>query len=117
MEEEMSLLQVTPAFHVGGRCPCLGAIWNAGKTVLRGSFEPGDWLETVQNERINVTFMVPPMMQAVLDHPAFETYDVTSLQWIMAASTAIPPSLLTRAIERIGPVFYVAYGSTECGGV
>lgn len=35
----------------------------------------------------------------------------------MAASTAIPPSLLTRAIEAIGPVFYVAYGSTETGGV
>lgn len=116
-EEEMSLLQVTPAFHIGGRCPSLGAVWNAGKTVLSAGFEPGNWLETVQNEKINTTFMVPMMMQAVLDYPGFRDYDVSSLQWVMAASTAIPPPLLTRAIEQIGQVFYVAYGSTECAGV
>ncbi len=116
-EEEMHLMQVTPAFHVGGRCPCLGAIWNAGKTVLRRSFDPIDWLETVQKERINVTFMVPMMMQAVLDQPRFKDYDISSLQWVMAASTAIPPPLLTRAIAAMGKVFYIAYGSTESGGV
>ncbi len=117
LEEEMSLLQVTPAFHIGGRCPSLGAIWNAGKTVLRGSFDPADWLRIVECERINATFMVPMMMQAVLDHPRFGEHDISSLKWVMAASTAIPTPLLIRAVEAMGPVFYVAYGSTECGGV
>lgn len=117
LEEDMSLLQVTPAFHVGGRCPSLGAIWNAGKTVLRSNFDSDDWLRIVERERINTTFMVPMMMQAVLDNPSFGKYDISSLKWVMAASTAIPPPLLIRAVESIGPVFYVAYGSTECGGV
>jgi acyl-CoA synthetase (AMP-forming)/AMP-acid ligase II len=116
-EEEMRILQVTPAFHVGGRAPSLGAIWNAGKTVLHSGFDATEWLETVQKERINVTFMVPMMMQAVLDHPRLHDYDVSSLQWVMAASTAIPPPLLTRAIAALGPVFYVAYGSTENAGI
>jgi acyl-CoA synthetase (AMP-forming)/AMP-acid ligase II len=116
-EEEMSLLQVTPAFHIGGRCPPLGAIWNAGKIVLHSGFDATEWLETVQKERINVTFMVPMMMQAVLDHPRVSDYDISSLQWVMAGSTAIPPPLLTRAIAVMGQVFYVAYGSTEGGGL
>jgi acyl-CoA synthetase (AMP-forming)/AMP-acid ligase II len=116
-EEETSLLQVTPAFHCGGRGPSLGAVWVAGKTVLHTSFDPTEWLETVQKERINITFMVPMMMQAVLDHPHMTEYDISSLQWVMAASTAIPPMLLTRAIAAMGQVFYVAYGSTECAGV
>ena len=117
LEEEISLLQVTPVFHVGGRCPSLGAIWNAGKTVVHCSFDPFEWQRTVQDERINVTFMVPMMMEAVMDHPEFGTYDLSSLQWVMAASTTIPTPLLTRAIQAIGPVFYVAYGSTEAGGM
>lgn len=83
LEEETSLLQVTPAFHVGGRCPSLGAIWRGGKVVLHTSFEPAEWLETVQRERINTTFMVPTMMQAVLDHPRFPEYDLSSLAWVM----------------------------------
>jgi acyl-CoA synthetase (AMP-forming)/AMP-acid ligase II len=35
----------------------------------------------------------------------------------MLASTTIPTELLKRGLERFGQVFYLAYGSTECGGV
>lgn len=117
MTEDPSTLQISPAFHIGGRCPPVAAMWNAGKTVLDEGFEAGRWLEIIQNERINTTFMVPIMMQAVLDHPDIDRFDHSSLEWVLAGSTAIPPSLLTRAIRRFGPVFYVGYGSTECAGV
>jgi len=102
---------------VAGRGTPLGATWTAGKVVLQRNFQPLEWLQTVERERINITFMVPMMMQAVLDHPRFEDYDISSLAWVMAASTAIPTALLTRALEKFGPVFYVAYGSTEGGGI
>lgn len=115
--EEINLLQISPAFHVGGRGPPLGALWVCGKTVLLRSFDPLEVMTAIESERINVTFMVPMMMQAIIDHPQFGNFDLSSLQWVMAASTAIPPSLLRRAIEKIGPVFYIAYGSTETGGV
>jgi acyl-CoA synthetase (AMP-forming)/AMP-acid ligase II len=114
---QVSLLQVTPAFHVGGRGPALGASWVAGKIVLLGNFDPTAFLSVIEKERINVTFMVPPMIQAVLEHPKFDEYDISSLEWVMSASTSIPEPLLRRAIEKIGPVFYIAYGSTETGGV
>jgi len=114
---QMSLLQVTPAFHVGGRGPALGASWVAGKIVLLGNFDPTAFLSTIEKERINVTFMVPPMIQAILDHPKFNEYDISSLEWVMSASTSIPEPLLRRAIEKIGSVFYIAYGSTESGGI
>lgn len=116
-EEDCVMLQATPLFHVGGRLPPLGAMFRMGKAVITQTFDPVKWMETVQNERITVTFMVPVMMLAVLDHPDFGKYDLSSLRWVMAASTAIPPPLLTRAIEAFGPVFYIAYGSTEGGAI
>ena len=115
--EEASLLQISPAFHVGGRCAALGPLWVCGKVVLHRSFDATAVLEAIERERINATFMVPMMMQAILDHPDLDHYDLSSLEWVMAASTAIPPPLLARAIEKIGQVFYVAYGSTEGGGM
>ena len=113
----LSLLQISPAFHIGGRGPSLGCYWVGGKTVLHSVFDPTAFLETVQSEQINATFMVPMMLQALLDHPQIEAFDLSTLELVMLASTAIPTDLLRRALERFGPVFYLAYGSTEAGGI
>lgn len=113
----LSLLQISPAFHVGGRGPSLGAYWIGGKTVLLKSFDATAFLETVQKEGINASFMVPAMLIALLDHPHIDDYDLSTLELIMLASTTIPTELLRRGLERFGPVFYLAYGSTEGGGV
>ena len=118
MGDDTRLLQLTPAFHVGGKGFPLGAAWLAGKTVLdRGGFDPARFLSLVERERITYTFMVPAMMQAVLDYPQLDHYDVSSLRSVMAASTAIPVPLLRRAVGKFGSVFFVAYGSTETGNI
>ncbi len=117
MIEDISLLQVSPLFHVGGRCPVLSTMWAVGTTVLENGFDPGRWLAQVESHRINWTFMVPAMMQAVVEHPAVAEHDLSSLQYVLAASTAIPPLLLRRSVDVLGPVFYVAYGLTEGGYV
>lgn len=111
------LLQVTPAFHVGGKGFPLGVMWMGGTTVLTRGFDPLKFLETVQNERITYCFVVAPMLQAIVDHPRVREFDVSSLRHAMAASAATPVVLLRRAIEVFGPVFFVAYGSTEAGNV
>lgn len=115
--EALSLLQISPAFHVGGRGPSFGAFWVGGKIVLHKSFDATAFLATVQKERINATFMVPAMLIALLDHPHIDDYDISSLELVMLASTTIPTELLKRALARFGPVFYLAYGSTEAGAV
>jgi acyl-CoA synthetase (AMP-forming)/AMP-acid ligase II len=109
----MRVLQITPAFHVGGKGFAQAAAWMAGTVVLHRAFDPLAMLETVQKERITFTFMVAPMIQAVLDHPRFDEFDLSSLRLVMSASAAIPVPVLRRAIDKIGPVFYISYGSTE----
>lgn len=111
------VLQISPAFHVGGKCFALGALWVAGTVVLDRNFEAGRFIATVRDERITHSFMVPMMMSAVLDHPSFSKDAVATLRGVMAGSTVIPVPLLQRALEGFGPVFYVAYGSTEGGNV
>lgn len=110
---DLRVLQITPAFHVGGKGFAQAAAWMAGTVVLHRAFEPLALLETVQKERITFTFMVAPMIQAVLEHPRFHEFDLSSLRLVMSASAAIPVPLLRRAIDKIGPVFYISYGSTE----
>jgi acyl-CoA synthetase (AMP-forming)/AMP-acid ligase II len=117
LDGDVTLLQVTPMFHIGGKGMPLGAAWTAGTTILQRSFDAAKFLQVVQAERITDTFMVAPMVQAVLDHPDFANYDLSSLRRVMSASMPIPLPLLRRALDRFGPAFYVAYGSTEAGPV
>jgi acyl-CoA synthetase (AMP-forming)/AMP-acid ligase II len=111
------VLQVTPMFHVGGKGFPLAMAWMAGTTVLERQFDPLRFLQLVQAERITFTFMVAPMIQAVLDHPRFAEFDLSSLRMVMSASAPIPVPLLKRAIDKFGPVFYLSYGSTEASGI
>ena len=115
--EWISLLQISPPFHIGGRGFILGSYWVGGKAALHRSFDPTAFLRDVEKERVNHTFMVPAMVLALLDHPDIDKFDLGSLTHVMLASTTIPTEVLRRALARFGPVFYVAYGSTEGGGV
>jgi fatty-acyl-CoA synthase len=56
--------------------------------------------------------LVPATIQAVTDHPAWATTDLSSLKAISTGSTVVPPHLIGRFIARGVPVLQV-YGSTE----
>lgn len=107
------VLQTTPAFHVGGIGFVNSVAWMGGTTVVHRGFEPKQMLETIAQERITFTFMVAAMLQAVLDVPELSTYDVSSIENIVTAAAPVPPPLLARGIDALGPVFSVQYGMTE----
>ncbi len=111
------VLQVTPAFHTGGRGFPLAASWNGGASVIHRAFDPVAMLETIQRERITMTFMVAAMVQAILDVPNVGSYDLSSIRNIVSAAAPIPVPLLRRAIELLGPVFSVQYGCTEVNNI
>jgi acyl-CoA synthetase (AMP-forming)/AMP-acid ligase II len=111
------ILQVTPLFHIGGKGYAAGAAWSGGAVVLHRSFDPVAMLETIQRERITMTFMVAAMLHAVLDVPQLRSYDLSSMRMIVTAAAPIPVPLLKRAIDMLGPVFSVQYGCTELGSI
>lgn len=117
MSRATRLLQVTPAFHIGGRGYVLGTAYDGGCTVLHKAFDPVAMLRTIERERITHTFMVAAMVQAVIDVPDVQSYDLSSLQMVFSAAAPIPVPVLKRAIELMGPVFSIQYGCTEVGSI
>jgi acyl-CoA synthetase (AMP-forming)/AMP-acid ligase II len=111
------LLQITPMFHVGGRGYVSGALWAGATTVIDRSFDPVRMLRTIQDERITFTFMVAAILQAVLDVPDVQSYDLSSMRTIVSAAAPIPVPLLKRGIALLGPIFSVQYGCTEVGQI
>src|SRR5207302_9311704 len=84
-----------------------------GVTVtIHTRFTPDAALTTIERERPTLTVMVPAIIQAVSEHPAWATADLSSLKAIATGSTIVPPHLIDRVVARGVPVLQV-YGSTE----
>ena len=69
----VSMMSV-PFFHVGGVIGILGNLYAGNTYVVQARFDAGEWLRLVQEHRVTSTFMVPTMLQRILDHPDFDKH-------------------------------------------
>jgi long-chain acyl-CoA synthetase len=78
--------------------------------------DPGTLLQTIAREKVTHAFMVPAVIQAVIDAPGFGEHDVSSLQQISYGAAPMTVTLLRRAMTAIGCTFLGVYGMTETAG-
>lgn len=111
------VLTVLPMFHVGGLCIQTLPALHAGATLtLHPRFDPAAWFSDVVARRPTLTLLVPAVMRALIDHPAWKQTDLSSLRMAAAGSSTIPDSLIAAFHER-GLTVTQIYGSTETGPV
>jgi len=112
----VSMMSV-PFFHIGGAVGLLGNLYSGNTYVVQSRFDAGDWLRLVQAHRVTSTFMVPTMLQRILDHPDFDNTDLTSLAAIAYGAAAAPVALVERAMSAMPHVgFANVFGQTETLG-
>ncbi len=111
--EAARYLTVAPISHVAGT-KVLPTLMRGGTVHMLKGFDPEAVLTTIARERINFTLFVPTMIYVLLDHPALDRTDLSSLELLLYGASAMSPSRLVEGIERIGPVFSQLYGQTEC---
>lgn len=104
-----------PIFHGTGLGQAVLSLALGNRLVLRRKFVPEEALRAVQDYRCNVLVVVPTMLQRILALPedVLDKYDTSSLRIVFASGSAMGPDLVTRAMDRFGPVLYNLYGSTE----
>jgi len=103
---------MTPLTHAGG-CLLLPVLLRNGRCVIMDQFDPGQFLEAVEREKVTMTFLVPTMIYVLLDYPDLKKYDLSSLQNVIYGASAIAPERLKQAINTFGPIFTQLFGQTE----
>ena len=106
-------LCVTPLSHAASTL-FLPTLLRGGSLAVMPSFDPDRLIDTIERLRITVTFLVPTMIYRLLDHARLDTADLSSLQTLFYGASAISPTRLAEAIERLGPIFFQFYGQAEC---
>jgi fatty-acyl-CoA synthase len=77
-------------------------------------FEPGSVLQAIDAERCTAVHGVPTMFIAELDHPAFDSFDLSSLRTGIMAGAPCPPALMRRVMTDMHcPDILIGYGETE----
>jgi fatty-acyl-CoA synthase len=101
-----------PLAFTGGLAVWLFTYWAGGRVVLERAFDPARTLELFELERITGLFAVPVIHQNLVDHPRWDTADLSS--WRIASSGGAPvPESLLRAVQARGIPMAQGYSLTE----
>lgn len=106
------VLSCAPLSHAGSAM-ILPTLLKGGEMLVLPGFDPVAVMQAIEDYRINCMMVVPTMIYALLDHPRFDEFDLSSLETVFYGASAISPPRLKEAIERIGPVFMQFYGQSE----
>jgi fatty-acyl-CoA synthase len=115
--DEERYVTAMPLFHIagslGGTIYCL----YLGCTLIPLlAFDPLKHLELFEKERGTFTFAVPTMLIAMLNHPRFAEFDLSSLRSIFTGATPVPVPLMEQIKEKIGADCSIVFGMTETTG-
>ena len=103
-----------PFFHVGGCVlATLGAIYVGSSLHPLLAFDPLKTMQIVSSERCTTIGAVPTMLLAILQHPDFPKYDLSSLRAVVSGAATVPVYLMEQVKERIGADVAIVFGQTE----
>jgi acyl-CoA synthetase (AMP-forming)/AMP-acid ligase II len=103
----------TPPSHILGLLNVATALETGAWLRLHRRFDVDRLLQHIQDDRITIEMAVAPIALALANHPALETYDLTSLRYIMWGATPVTPSVAEAVTRRTGVGWVPAYGASE----
>ena len=103
----------TPPSHILGLLNLLTAA-AAGATVrLHRRFDLDVELRAIQDDSMTLEMAVAPIALAMANHPDLESYDLSSLRYIMWGATPVTPAVAETVTARSGVRWLPAYGTSE----
>jgi long-chain acyl-CoA synthetase len=100
-------------FHLADAWACYAVTLNGGTHVFVPGFTPQGTLEAIQQHRITKTILVPTMINFVVNFPAVESYDTSSINTLLYGASPMAVDRLLAAVKVFGPKLMQAYGMTE----
>jgi long-chain acyl-CoA synthetase len=112
------VLAALPLFHSFGQtCNQNATVMAGGTLTYIKRFEPVPALETMARDRVTLFSGVPTMYLALLNTPAREQYDLSSLQYCFSGGAAMPIEVFKRFSESFGVPILEGYGLSETSPV
>jgi fatty-acyl-CoA synthase len=103
-----------PFFHVAGIVIGLLTPLYLGYTIYPLlAFDPVKAMQVISRERCHGSGGAPTMVLAMLQHPDFEKYDLSSLKVVGAGGAPVPVFLMEQVKARMAADVFIIFGQTE----
>jgi len=106
-------LHLIPLFHVNGWGTPHYLTAKGGTHVMLKKFDPVQVLKLVETEKINKFFIIPTMINAIMEVPDLASYDLSSLRDILIGGAPPPTGMCARAEEVFKCTVHGAFGMSE----
>ena len=94
---QRTALLVVPLFHVTGCFATMGpGIATGGKLVLMRKWDAELGMQLIERERVNIAGGVPTIAWQLIEHPAREKYDLSSLETVSYGGAPSAPELVRK---------------------
>ncbi|HEY7873790.1 MAG TPA: AMP-binding protein [Actinomycetota bacterium] len=88
-----------------------------GHAFLMRWFDPAEWLRLVQEHKVQISVLVPSMIQMLLAFP-LEDFDLSSLRYVVSGASPLPLDVMREFERRVpGVSIREGYGLTESSAV
>jgi acyl-CoA synthetase (AMP-forming)/AMP-acid ligase II len=108
---------VVPFAHMFGSVMLNSALRAGARMVTLARFELDAFLRMVQEHRVTVAAVVPPIAHALARHPAVDRYDLSSLRFVLVGAAPCAAEIERECAARLGCVVGQGLGMTETGPI
>ncbi len=108
------MLGALPIFHVFGMSVSMNfAIRMGWANVLVPKPQPEPLLEAISKFKVTFAPLVPTMYIGMLDHPAMDQTDLTSIKGCFSGSAPLPLDVINNFQKKTGSIIVEGFGLTE----
>lgn len=104
---------VTPPSHILGLLNIVMALDTGAWIRLHRRFDIDQMLHHIEADRITIEMAVAPIALALAAHPKLDSYDLSSLRYVMWCATPVTQSVAEAITDRVGVNWVTAYGTSE----
>jgi len=112
------LLGVLPLFHIFGMTVNMNTGLGFGATLITlRRFDPVQFLSCIEKHRVNIAYVVPPIVLFMGSNPMVEDFDISSLNYMMSGAAPLSKEQVIPISKKINCAIHQGYGLTEASPV
>ncbi|WP_428311538.1 class I adenylate-forming enzyme family protein [Hydrocarboniphaga sp.] len=115
-DEDDAIVVTVPPYHIAGISAVLSSTYACRRMVQLEGFDAASWLAACREHQVSNAFLVPTMLQRVVDHLHEQGGDaqLPSLRALAYGGGKMPLATIQRAMQLLPQVAFTnAYGLTE----
>jgi len=111
------VLVLGPLYHMNGFHSCV-SLWAGDHVIVMEKFDAAQVVDVIERHGVTTFNCTPTMLKRIADLPDIDERDLSSIEWICQGAAPMPPYLVHRWADLIGPERVVmAYGMSEGLGI